>query len=55
MQGFLHDKKHDHLTDDFRKYSVFPRLQQQNSEGLIEKEIISEDEFVKEVLAKKRV
>ena len=55
MQSFLHDPKHDHLTDDFRKYFVFPRLQQQNSEGIIEKEIISEDEFVKEVLVKKRV
>lgn len=55
LQSFFHDSKHDHLADDFRHYFVFPRIQQQNSEGTVERDIVEEDEFVAEILDKKRI
>lgn len=55
LHDFLQDPKHNHLTDDFRKYFVFPRIQQQSSEGVIEQEIVNEEDFISEILQKKRI
>lgn len=55
IQSFYHDPKHGHLASDFRKYFVFPRLQQQKSDSSIEQDIVDEEAFVKEILEKKRI
>lgn len=55
LRSFLHDPKHNHLTEDFRDYFVFPRIQQLNSDGEIENEITNEVDFISEIAQKKRI
>ena len=55
MQSFVHDIKHEHLSKDFRDYFVFPRIQEQNPEGELQHEFVTEEAFVSEINDKKRI
>ena len=52
---FYRDAKHDHLAKDFREYFVFPRIQEQNGEGDVQREFTAESEFIQEILQRKRI
>jgi len=47
------DIKHD-ISEDFRDYYVFPRIQTEDQNGTIGKEITTEEEFISELLKRKK-
>jgi hypothetical protein len=47
------DVKHD-ISQDFRDYFVFPRIQAEDQNGTLGREFTTEDEFITELLARKR-
>lgn len=54
MQELLQDKKHD-ISQDFRDYYVFPRIQSEDCLGSSNNEFTTENSFIEEILKKKKI
>jgi len=54
MRKLLEDTKHN-ISSSFLDYYVFPRLQSEGINGVVGKEIVSEDDFLATICAEKKV
>lgn len=53
IDSLCKDVKHD-ISQDFRDYFVFPRLEAEDQNGTVDREFTTEEEFVTELLSRKK-